>query len=125
MRPTQEPTCNSDTWGTQSRRMLTPLAAQWYPPVMDSAAQENSESRLGHPPKMNPEGTLRDSTLGPGERTLDLPKQPTPKQNWIQNSSKLLVAMRAGKPIRDGSAGVPGSNTGFLRAERNLLQDHG
>jgi len=26
------------------------MAAQWYPPVMDSAAQENSESRLGHPP---------------------------------------------------------------------------
>ena len=25
-------TCNPDTGGTQSRRMLTPLAAQWYPP---------------------------------------------------------------------------------------------
>jgi hypothetical protein len=30
--------------------MLTLLSAQWYSPVMDSAAQGNSESRLGHPP---------------------------------------------------------------------------
>jgi hypothetical protein len=37
--PPQEPTCNPDTWGTQSCRMLTPLPAQWYPPVMDSTAQ--------------------------------------------------------------------------------------
>jgi hypothetical protein len=33
--------------------------------------------------------------------------------------------MSKGKPIRDVSAGKPGSNTGFLRAERNLLQNHG
>jgi RHS repeat-associated protein len=36
-----------------------------------------------------------------------------------------LEAMRDGSPIRDGSAGVPGSESGFLRAERNLLRDHG
>lgn len=75
--------------------------------------------------KMNSDGTLRDTTLQPGERTLELPKQPTPKENWIQNSSKLREAMRDGKPIRDGSAGVPGSESGFLRAERNLLRDRG
>jgi hypothetical protein len=33
--------------------------------------------------------------------------------------------MAEGKPIRDVSAGKLGSNTSFLRAERNLLQNHG
>jgi RHS repeat-associated protein len=75
--------------------------------------------------KMNPDGTLRDGTLGDGEHTLDLPKQDTPKANWAQNSSNLRQAISDGKPIRDASVGNPGSNTGFLRAERNLLQDHG
>jgi RHS repeat-associated protein len=63
--------------------------------------------------------------LGPGEKTLDLPNQGNPKDNWAQNSSRLREAMSNGKPIHDVSAGNPGSNTGFLRAERNLLQSHG
>ena len=61
----------------------------------------------------------------PGERTLDLPDQGNPQSNWAQNSGRLREAMNEGRPIRDASAGNPGSNTGFLRAERNLLQDHG
>jgi len=75
--------------------------------------------------KMNSDGTLKDGVLGPGERTLDLPNQGGAQANWVQNSSKLRQAMSEGKPIRDASAGNPGSNTGFLRAERNLLQNHG
>ena len=67
----------------------------------------------------------KSGALKPGEKTLDLPNQGSPKANWAQNSSKLREAMSEGKPIRDASAGNPGSNTGFLRAERNLLQDHG
>jgi RHS repeat-associated protein len=63
--------------------------------------------------------------LKPGERKLDLPDQGNPKGNWAQNSGRLRQAMSEGKPIHDVSAGSPGSNTGFLRAERNLLQSHG
>jgi hypothetical protein len=68
--------------------------------------------------------------LGPGERTLDLPDQGNPQANWAQNSSKLREAMSEGQPIRDASAeplanGKPANNTGFLRAERNLLENHG
>jgi RHS repeat-associated protein len=70
--------------------------------------------------------TLLDTpgTLRPGERTLDLAEDMgSPKANWAQNSGKLREAMSEGQPIRDASAG--GSNTGFLRAERNLLENHG
>jgi hypothetical protein len=72
-------------------------------------------------------GKLADLEGGvqPGERTLDLPNQGNPKSNWAQNSSRLREAMNEGRPIRDASAGNPGSNTGFLRAERNLLQNNG
>src|SRR6266849_6801791 len=55
-RPPQEPTCNPDTWGTQStqsRRMLTLLTAQWYPPVMHSAAQGKSGISSGPPAKIS------------------------------------------------------------------------
>jgi hypothetical protein len=69
-------------------------------------------------------------TVRPGERQLDLPNLNNPKGNWAQNSSRLREAMSEGKPIRDVSAeplvnGKPGNNTGFLRAERNLLENHG
>jgi RHS repeat-associated protein len=68
--------------------------------------------------------------LKPSERELDLPNLNDPKLNWAQNSSRLREAMSEGKPIRDASAepfesGKPGNNTGFLRAERNLLENHG
>jgi RHS repeat-associated protein len=68
--------------------------------------------------------------LKPGERELDLPNLNDPRANWAQNSSRLREAMSEGKPIRDASAepfenGNPGKNTGFLRAERNLLENHG
>jgi RHS repeat-associated protein len=63
--------------------------------------------------------------VGPGERTLDLPDQGSPKANWEQNSSKIREAMAEGRPIRDASASNPQSDSGFLRAERNLLRNHG
>ena len=71
-------------------------------------------------------GKLADlENLGEGERTLTLPNQGNPQANWVQNSSRLRQAMSSGEPIRDASVGNPAGNTGFLRAERYLLQDHG
>jgi len=71
----------------------------------------------------------RPGALMRGERQLDLPDMGSPKANWIQNSSKLREAMRSGQPIRDVSVskwtGKPIRNTGFLRAERNLLANRG
>jgi len=66
----------------------------------------------------------------PGENQLDLPNQGSPKANWAQNYSKLRRVMSEGQPIRDASAepfenGQPGRDTGFLRAERNVLRDRG
>lgn len=74
-------------------------------------------------------GKLRDlETLAPGEQTLldRLPNLGSPKANWIQNSGVLRQEMSLGQPIRDASvdgAGALINNTGFLRAERYLLQD--
>jgi hypothetical protein len=76
-------------------------------------------------------GKLDDlKNLGAGERTLldRLPKLGSPKANWYQNSSVLRQEMSLGQPIRDAtvdSAGRLINNTGFLRAERNLLETHG
>ncbi len=66
--------------------------------------------------------------LNPGEYTLPgkgMPNKGSPKANWEQNASMLRFEMSKGKPIRDVSAGKPGSESGFLRAERNLLRDRG
>jgi RHS repeat-associated protein len=98
------------------------LAVDGIADFFAGGAEEEGGVVLG---KMNLDGTLRDGALRDGERTLDLPKQPTPKANWAQNSTKLRQAMAENKPIRDASAGVRNSNTGFLRAERNLLENHG
>lgn len=49
--------------------------------------------------------------------------------NWTQNSGVLRQEMSRGVPIRDASVdpatGEQLDNTGFLRAERNLLQTNG
>jgi hypothetical protein len=70
--------------------------------------------------------------LRPGENNLlehlegDLG---SPQANWSRNSSVLRTEMNKGLPIRDASVnpmtGERLNNTGFLRAERNLLEDHG
>lgn len=57
-----------------------------------------------------------------------LPNRGSPQANWHQNSGVLRQEMGRGLPIRDASVDSAGSlinNTGFLRAERNLLQSRG
>jgi len=74
-------------------------------------------------------GKLKDikaDKLQPGEKTLldSLPDQGNVKANWKQNSSVLRQESQKGQPIRDASVDSAGNlrdNTGFLRAERNLL----
>jgi RHS repeat-associated protein len=78
---------------------------------------------------------LGDEALGAGERKLNLPDLGDPKANWAQNSSRLREAMAEGKPIRDAhvdGAGnmirdnpLQGGGGAFLKAERNLLENHG
>ncbi len=69
--------------------------------------------------------------IGSGERTLldRLPNQGSPRANWAQNDGVLRQEMGRGMPIRDASidpaTGELVSNTGFLRAERNLLESRG
>jgi Bacterial TSP3 repeat len=77
-------------------------------------------------------GKLEDlKNLRPGENTLlkHLPNRGSPKANWKQNSGVLRREMRKGKPIRDASVdpatGKWTNHTGFLRAERNLLESQG
>jgi RHS repeat-associated protein len=78
-------------------------------------------------------GKLKDlipDELRPGENTLlkHLPDQGGAKANWKQNSSVLRREMRKGLPIRDVSVDAEGKlrdETGFLRAERNLLRNQG
>ncbi|MGQ0641019.1 MAG: RHS repeat-associated core domain-containing protein, partial [Gemmatimonadaceae bacterium] len=66
-----------------------------------------------------------------GERTL-LPRMAddlgSPAANWRRNAGLLREEMAKGKPIRDASVNARGeltNNTGFLRAERQLMQDRG
>jgi len=73
---------------------------------------------------------LQPKNLKIGENTLlkHLPNQGNPKANWIQNSSVLRQEMRKGQPIRDASVHPNGElidDTGFLKAERNLLMNQG
>jgi len=69
--------------------------------------------------------------IGPSERTLlsQLPNQGSPAANWAQNSGVLRSELARGVPIRDASVnpvtGALENNSGFLRAERYLLQDRG
>lgn len=69
--------------------------------------------------------------LAPGERSLlsRLPDQGSPAANYAQNSSVLRQEMSRGVPIRDATVdpltGGLANNTGFLRAEREILMNHG
>ena len=71
----------------------------------------------------------KPGALRPGEERLDTTNQGSSRANWAQNSSRLREAMREGQPIRDVSVdsktGGLMRNSGFLRAERNLLQNQG
>jgi len=73
---------------------------------------------------------IQPDKLRPGEQSLlgRLPDQGTPRDNWKQNSGVLRREIRKGEPIGDASvdsAGELRDNTGFLRAERNLLDNQG
>jgi hypothetical protein len=76
-------------------------------------------------------GKLDDlKNLRAGEQTMlgRLPNRGSPPANWHQNSGVLRQEMSRGLPIRDASVDSTGNlinNTGFLRAERNLLQSRG
>lgn len=73
---------------------------------------------------------LGAATLRPGERSLlnQLPNQGSPRLNYLQNDRVLRTEMGRGVPIRDVSVdpvtGALRNNTGFLRAERNILTNH-
>ncbi|OGS22176.1 MAG: hypothetical protein A2252_04200 [Elusimicrobia bacterium RIFOXYA2_FULL_39_19] len=70
---------------------------------------------------------VKPGTIAKNERLLELPNLHNPKLNWQQNSSRLRESMKTGLPIRDASVNPFGQlrdNTGFLRAERNLLENH-
>lgn len=74
---------------------------------------------------------LGAATLRPGERTLLDQLQPnlgSPRLNYMRNDSVLRAEMGRGVPIRDVSidpmTGALRNNTGFLRAERNILTNH-
>jgi RHS repeat-associated protein len=63
-----------------------------------------------------------------GDRFLYLPNQGGAKANWAQNSSRLRQEMQSGEPIFDSFRKADGTlkeTTGFLNAERNLLQNRG
>jgi RHS repeat-associated protein len=77
-------------------------------------------------------GKLKDVSKADGWRTGDhtpnLPERGSTKANWQQNSSELRAAENNGKPIRDVSTDANGNlrdNSGFLKAERNLLENRG
>jgi hypothetical protein len=75
-------------------------------------------------------GKLDDLKCGVGsdEYTLldQLSDKGSPKLNWKQNSGVLCNEMTRGIPIGDASAyAFERTNTGFLRAERELLKNHG
>jgi hypothetical protein len=65
-----------------------------------------------------------------GEQTLLhwLPDLGSVAANWKQNSGVLRQIMSLGRPIRDATVDAMGrliNNTGFLRAERYLLESRG
>lgn len=76
-------------------------------------------------------GKLADlGALRIGEQTLLkwLPDLGSVAANWKQNSGVLRQIMSLGRPIRDVSVDAMGrliNNTGFLRAERYLLESRG
>jgi RHS repeat-associated protein len=92
--------------------------------VIERDAVEQGGFVIGKLKDLNKSGALRQA-----ERRLDLKELNNPKANWTQNASRLRQAMNEGKPIRDASAqplegGRLANNTRFLRAERNLLENH-
>jgi RHS repeat-associated protein len=110
--------------GVQAAAGLVEAGVNAVERLLGVESGENAAVVIGKVPDLAGPGALT-----PGERTLELPDLQEPKANWLQNSSKLREAMGEGRPIRDVTAqkygGLKQFNTGFLRAERNLLENHG
>lgn len=64
----------------------------------------------------------KPGAIGPGERRLNRPWKRNAKADWRENSGQLRQAIGEGYPIRDAS---PSKGGGFLRSERNLLENRG
>ena len=90
-------------------------------------ARGGSRLVIGKVADLTAKGAVRE-----GEHTL-LPKLAddlgSPKANWKRNAGALRSEMRNGAPIRDASinpsTGALQQNTGFLRAERSMLESRG
>ncbi len=78
--------------------------------------------------KFDPATNEIRATFRPGERSLlsQLPNQGSAPGNYVQNSRVLRTEMQRGVPIRDAEvnpiSGELANNTGFLRLERDILQ---
>lgn len=88
-------------------------------------ASKTENAVIGKMPDLNKPGAIKY-----GEYTIaeKLPNLGNPKANWTQNSSVLRQEMSRLVPIRDATVNSTGKlidNTGFLRAERNLLDSKG
>ena len=77
-------------------------------------------------------GKLKDldpATLQRGEFPLEWLNKGSDKSNWQENSRLLREIISENRPIRDASVnpvtGALANDTGFLRAERNLLENRG
>ena len=101
-----------------------PLTQELMDNAINLSGGVPSSRAIGKQSDLEQPGSLRE-----GERTLDLPDQDSPRANWKQNSSRLREAMQEGRPIRDVSVnpvtGQLEKNSGFLRAERELLRNRG
>jgi RHS repeat-associated protein len=115
---------NCDNLGTNLGALGADVASALIPFVTGlGTSTRNGAVVIGKMRDLNKPGTLRA-----GERILELADLGTDKLNWEQNSRLLREAMREGRPIRDASVdprtGALIENTGFLRAERNTLDNH-
>jgi RHS repeat-associated protein len=74
---------------------------------------------------------LEPCAVHPGETTLLPLLRPdlgSPKANWQRNAGVLRLVLRLRMPVRDSSVDSEGNrvdNTGFIRAERYLIEDRG
>ena len=99
--------------------------------AFDAIAAENMAVKVAASRTTTVIGKVADlKNLPAGEQSLlsRLPDLGNPKANWMQNAGVLRQEMGLGRPLRDASVDSTGmliNNTGFLRAERNLLRNHG
>jgi len=133
--------CNeAGTIGTGAAKVATTLQAD-VAAIVDKAIADQAENKAATTLSSAGQSGAGDLIIGKlkdvskpvgwetGDHTLHLPNLGSVKQNWKQNSGRLREAINDGKSIRDTSidleTGALRDNTGFLRAERNLLKNKG